>query len=94
MVEVKAQGEEEDWVFFLFSCGEAKTQKEGERGEEEELERRAGDDRQKYPQTIYRERESKGGGDGITGISLDIILLCGQVTPRISRGDEVDKEDR
>lgn len=42
--------------FFLFSCGEAKTQKEGERVEEEELERRAGDDRQKYPQTLYRER--------------------------------------
>jgi hypothetical protein len=83
--------------FFLSSCGEAKTQKEGERREEEEFERRARNDRQKYPQTLHREigrGGNQGGGDGITGISLDIILLCGQVTPRISRGDEVDKEDR
>ena len=47
--------------FFLLSWGEAKTQKEGERREEEELERRARDDRQKYPQTLYRERERVGG---------------------------------
>jgi hypothetical protein len=47
--------------FFLSSCGEAKTQKEGERREEEEFERRARNDRQKYPQTLHREIERGGG---------------------------------
>ena len=51
--------------FFLFSCGEAKTQKEGERREEEELERRARNDRQKYPQTLHREIERGGVTRGV-----------------------------